>query len=105
MPSIHFVERKNNVTKAQDYPGEYESGYWVINKETAERLVGGNLYLHSTQDAESHYGGVIQAWRVIESDERPDIKGRIVFRIKPTQAHRGVKAGREGWSQEKKIVW
>lgn len=31
--------------------------------------------------------------------------GRIVFRIKATLGYKGVVAGREGWGNEKKLVW
>lgn len=105
MPSIHFVERKNNVTKIQGTPDEWESGFWVVSHDTAERLVGANLYLHEKQDAASHFGGVILSWRVIDDPTKPDIHGRVAFRIRATPAHRGVKAGPEGWGNEKKVQW
>jgi hypothetical protein len=34
MASIHFVERKNNVTKVAGTTNEWESGYWVVGEET-----------------------------------------------------------------------
>lgn len=105
MPSLHLVERLNNVRPLADAPGEWESGYWVIAEETAQRLVGGNLYLHSGQHAPSHFGGRILAFRVHNDPATPEINGRLVFRIRPTLQHKGVLAGREGWGNEKKIVW
>ena len=103
MPSIHFVERKNNVRKVQGTIDEWESGFWVVSHETADRLVGGDLYLHSRQAAASHFGGLILGWRAISDSAQPDIDGRIVFHIRATPAHRGVKIGPDGWGNEKNI--
>jgi hypothetical protein len=105
MPSIHFVERRNNVRKIQGTTDQWESGFWVVGRETADRLIGGDLYLHAKQDAASHFGGVILAWRAIDDSSQPDIDGRLVFLIRMTPAHRGVKAGSDGWGNEKKIKW
>lgn len=99
-PRIHFVERVNEVKKLEG--GEWESGFWVVAPATAQRLVGGDLYLHSAQSKESHFGGVILSWRT--EQERPDAIGRIVFRFKATMAHKGVLAGKDGWGQEMKLV-
>ncbi|MGH2397972.1 MAG: hypothetical protein ACRDFW_13565 [bacterium] len=105
MPSVHFVERLNNVRPLPDSPGEWESGYWVIAEDTAQRLVGGDLYLHSAQAEESHFGGTILSYRLHDDPAHPEIHGRVVFRIQPTPQHKGVQAGRAGWGNEKKIVW
>jgi hypothetical protein len=105
MPSIHFVERKNNVHRVQGTTDEWESGYWVVGHDTADRLVGGELYLHAKQDAESHFGGRILSWRAIDDPTKEDIHGRLVFRIRFTPAHRGVKVGPEGWGNEKNLRW
>lgn len=104
MASIHFVERKNNVTKVAGTADEWESGYWVVGEETAQGLVGGDLYLHEKQDSPSHFGGTILSYRVLRDARQPDIQGRLIFRIRATVAHRGVSTEREGWGNEKKIV-
>jgi hypothetical protein len=95
MPAVHFVERRNNVRPLPDAPGEWESGYWVIAEETAQRLVGGNLYLHSGQNEPSHFGGKILGFRVHRDPGSPEIDGRLVFRIKATREHKDVETGRE----------
>lgn len=105
MPSIHFVERKNNVRRIPDVLGEWESGYWVIAAETAQRLIGANLYLHSGQNQPSRFGGKIVAFRIHRDDANAEIDGRIVFRIKASLEYKGFVAGREGWGNEKKLVW
>lgn len=105
MPAVHFVERLNNVRPLQGSEGEWESGYWVIADDTAQRLVGGDLYLHSGQSDASHFGGKILSFRVHCDPANLAIDGRIVFRIKPTLGHKGVQTAREGWGNEKKLVW
>jgi hypothetical protein len=105
MPSVHFVERLNNVRPLAGTDGEWESGFWVIADDTAQRLVGGDLYLHSGQSQASHFGGKILSFRVHRDPNAPELDGRIVFRIKPTPGHKGVKTGREGWGNEKQFVW
>jgi hypothetical protein len=104
MARIHFVERKNNVTRIAGTTDEWESGFWVVSEETAQGLVGGDLYLHSNQDAPSHFGGTILSHRVVDDPSRPDICGRLIFRIRATMGHKGFQAGRAGWGNEKKIV-
>ena len=74
-------------------------------EETAQRLVGGDLFVHSSQSESSHFGGKILSYRVHHDHNKPDIDGRLVFRIKPSPEHKGVTAGRDGWGMEKKIVW
>jgi hypothetical protein len=102
MPAILFVERLGNTKKVPNTPHEYECGYWVVAEETARKLVGGDLYLHDGQNQPSRFGGKILNFHVHPSGSEA---GRIVFRIQATLEHRGVKTGREGWGNEKKIVW
>lgn len=103
MPAIHFVERKNNVRKLPDGEREWETGYWVVAEATADRLIGGDLYLHSGQNEPSHFGGRILGWRVHRDGS--DIDGRLVFRIGASTDYQGIVTGREGWGNEKKVVW
>ena len=106
MPAIHFVERLGNTRKVNDaeHPHEYDCGYWVVAVSTAERLVAerGDLYLHDGQNEPSRFGGKIVGFCVHQGGLE---QGRTVFRIQPSPAHLGVKTGREGWGNEKKIVW
>lgn len=104
MPAIHFVERIGNTWKISNsaQPHEYESGYWVVSEDTATRLIGGDLFLHDGQKEPSRFGGKILGYRVQRGG---DLDGRIIFRIQATGSHRGVKTPKEGWGNEKKIVW
>lgn len=105
MPSVHFVERKSNVHRVPDAPGAWESGYWVIAEDTAQRLIGAGLYLHSGQNEPSHFGGKIISFRVHRDGSGSEIDGRIVFRIQAMPEYKGVVTEREGWGNEKKLVW
>ncbi|MEY4979787.1 MAG: hypothetical protein RLZZ352_2057 [Pseudomonadota bacterium] len=104
MPSIHFVERIGNTWKVPNptMQHEYESGYWVVGEETAQKLVGGDLYLHDRQNEPSRFGGKILGYRVHKGGTED---GRVIFRFQATSNHRDLKTPREGWGNEKKIVW
>jgi hypothetical protein len=103
MATIDLVERKNNVHRLSGTLDEWESGYWVIAEETAQRLVDGDLYLHSGQGEPSHFGGRILGWRV--HHDGSEIDGRVVFRIRPSIGHKGMVTTRDGWGNDKKLVW
>lgn len=102
MPAIHLIERHENVHHTDKEKGEWESGDWVVSEETAQRLVGGHIYLHRAQDKPSHFGGEILSFHVLSSGPAA---GRVVFRFRAAITCKDVKAGREGWGNEKKIVW
>lgn len=105
MTAIHLVERLGNPRRLPDTAGEWESGYWHVSHDTADRLVGGDLYLHSGQNAESHFGGRILGYRIHRDPANGEIDGRIVFRFLASPTHRGIRTPRQGWGNEKKIVW
>lgn len=86
--------------KNLDYPLVWETGDWNVSEKTASSLVGGDLYLHTAQDAPSHFGGRITGYRVLTTEP----VGRIVFQIVPTLQHKNVRTGREGWGNEQKHV-
>ena len=81
---------------------EWESGYWVVSEDTAQRLIGGQIYLHDGQNEPSRFGGTILSYRVHRGDS---LDGRLVFRFRATPECKGVVAEREGWGNEKKIDW
>lgn len=102
MAAIHLVERLGDLRKVDATNQEWESGFWVVGEDTAQRLVGGDIYLHEGQNEPSHFGGRIVSYRVHRGD---DVDGRIVFRFRAAMEYRGVRTGRAGWGNEKKIVW
>ena len=105
MPSIHFVERKNNLRRVQGTDAEWETGYWLLSEETAQRLIGADLYLHSGQNEPSHFGGTILSFHVHRDPGNPDLDGRLVFRFRASRSHKDLTTPKEGWGNEKKIVW
>ena len=102
MPAIHLIERLGNYQCVDKVSNEWESGYWVVAEDTAAQLVGGQLYLHDAQDKPSRFGGDILSFRVHRGGDQD---GRVVFRFKPTPHCKNVRAGRDAWGNEKKIVW
>lgn len=102
MPSIHLIERQDNISPVTNASGEWESGYWAVSKDTAERLVGGDIYLHKAQDKPSHFGGKIFSYRVNQGGV---FDGRIIFCFKASMEHKGMRTGPEKWGNEKKINW
>ena len=104
MGTIHLIERLGNMERIDKEKNEWESGKWAVSEETAQKLVGGYLYLHHGQDKPSHFGGKILSFRVLPETEGA-LAGRIVFRFLPSIEFKNVKAGQEGWGNEKKLVW
>lgn len=80
---------------------EWESGWWKLSSDMAEKLVGGEIYFHKAQAKPSYFGGLVLSYRVETEGEWP---GRIVFRFRAGQEFKGVDAGTRGWGMEKKIV-
>jgi hypothetical protein len=96
---IHLIERRNFFTRLNER--EYESAWWKVSEEVAEALIGGLILFHDKRDAPSFFGGRIQGYRV---ETEGEYRGRIVFRFEFRPDCKGIKAGREGWSLEKKIT-
>jgi hypothetical protein len=80
----------------------WESGWWAIAPETAQKLVGGHIYFHKAQDKPSFFGGRITAARVETEGNWP---GRIVFTFVTGLEFKGVRAGSSGWGMEKKLIF
>lgn len=100
MPRIHLIERAGNVHRVAGSPDEWVSGDWVISHDTAAKLVGGDLYLHSNQSEPSHFGGRIVGWHPHTKDTK-----RIVFVFIASKDYKGFRTGKDGWGVEKKIDW
>lgn len=97
---IHLIE---DLGLMQRIDGNiFESGNWKVTPQQAEGLIGGDIYFHKKQKEPSFYGGKILGYRIYESDD--ELNGRIIFRFEYSRSHKGVLAGDEGWSYEKKII-
>jgi hypothetical protein len=101
MTAIHFIERVRNQQRIDASQHEWESGYWKVSAESAETLVGGEIYFHTSQVKPSYFGGKIISYRVQSGG--PD-DGRVIFRFRAALEFKGVLTTREGWGNEKKIV-
>lgn len=79
----------------------YETGDWAVAPATADQCVGGSLFLHDRQRSPSYHGGRVLRWYRAGGEEP---SARIVFVYRHMPDHSKVSAGREGWSQEIKLV-
>jgi len=104
MPQIHLIERVSELKITNKENQEWDSYCWKVTEETANKLVGGNIYLHRAQDKPSHFGGEILSYRVLGENDGY-LPGRIVFNFRASADCKAVRAGKDGWGMEKKIVW
>lgn len=81
---------------------EWESGYWAVTEETAQKLIGSVLYLHRAKLHASHFGGTILGFRIEESGPEA---GKLVFKLRADADRKGVKTDGKGWSKDYKIFW
>jgi hypothetical protein len=100
--AIHFVERTDNVRKTDRNRNEWESGCWPVSEETAQKLIGGTIYLHRSKQQPSHFGGEILSYRVEPSDTQAPC---VVFTLRADADCKGIKTDRKGWSKDLKIFW
>ena len=101
MPSIHLIERTDNVRKTDRTANEWESGHWPVSEETAQTLIGGSLFLHRNKQQPSHFGGQITGYRVEQSGPTA---GLVVFQLRAQMDCKDVKTDRKGWTKDLKIV-
>ncbi len=95
---LHFVCKQGLNHRCVDRDTKvYESGNWIVADETANKAVGGRLYLHESRAADAWHGGTIVSWTPAANEP-----GRKVFRYRVEGPFR-VRL-REGWGQEKAIV-
>lgn len=102
--AIHVIERvgdNENLRRVQGSRTDWETGYWIVGKTTAESLLGGTVYVHRGQDAPSHAGGRIVG---IYHEPGTDPKRRVI-RFKAVSAAKNVLTGRQGWGYERKLIW
>src|SRR5438477_2534803 len=100
MRRIHLIEKMGFIRRLPDTDEYCESGYWAVPESTARALIGGEIYFHKKQAEESFFGGRITGYRV-DNESYP---GRIIFVFRFDKTFRGMRAGKGGWSMEKKIV-
>ncbi len=105
MPAIHLIEKAGTAQGLKPInftAGLWSSGYWKVTEETAAKLVGGRIFLHSAWAAQSHFGGTITSFSV-HNTQGTDVHGRIVFAFTVLPTGRGIKAP-PGAAGEKRIA-
>lgn len=102
MTAIHFIERSDNVRKTDRLKNEWESGFWDVTEESAQKLIGATLYLHRSKHQPSHFGGRILSYRI---EQAGPSGGGVVFMVRAAVDCKDVKAGTKGWAKDHKIFW
>ena len=102
MAAIHLLERLDNVRKIDKSRNEWETGYWAVTEDIAQKLIGSVLYLHRGKARSSHFGGDILDYRVEQSGPEA---GRVVFKLRAKADCKDVKIDGKGWSKDAKILW
>lgn len=97
--NIHLVETVNNFVKLSD--NVWESGWWNLDEDKAEKLIGGEIYFHKKKLEPSFYGGTILGYRLAQDGEHD---GRVIFKLQHKKSCRNVRTDRAGWSKEMKII-
>ncbi|MBX7259560.1 MAG: hypothetical protein K1Y02_24585 [Candidatus Hydrogenedentes bacterium] len=106
MSAIHLIEKNGTsqgLRAVNVRAGLWESGYWKVTEDTAKRLVGGNIYLHTGWADPSHFGGRIDSYTVHCSPGN-DVDGKIIFQFTFDAGCRQVLAP-PGANGEKRIFW
>jgi hypothetical protein len=104
VPRIHLIEKGDfpeNLVRLDRNTHVWESGFWTLSRNTAEHLVGGWIFLHDAQDKPARFGGEISHFQIPESGVN---EGKVSFRFSASKDAVGVRAGKDGWGMEKKIV-
>jgi hypothetical protein len=102
MTAIHFIERSDHTRKTDKLKNEWESGYWDIPEDVAQKLVGATLYLHRTKHQPSHFGGRILAYRI---QQATTLGSCVVFTVRAAADCKNVRIGTKGWTKDYKILW
>lgn len=102
--ALHVIEKGKKVVNLRcvdEINGIWETGNWSVSDDTAASLEGGMIYVHKGQLLPSDIGGKVMSFRSVGkySDNRK------IFTFKSIAAEKGVLAGRDGWGNEKKVVW
>jgi hypothetical protein len=74
--NIHLIEHMNNFAKLSD--NVWESGWWTLDENKAQKLVGGEIFFHKKKQEPSFYGGTILGYRVEQDGE---YEGKIIFNV------------------------
>jgi len=86
---LHLICQKNkegagyiglNSIQHPNFDYAYISGKWVLDKATAQSLLGGLIFLHEAKTKTSHFGGLIYDWEYTPDMAKPT-EDRISFKF------------------------
>jgi hypothetical protein len=95
---IHLVSNGSDIAKLEE--GIWESAFCLIEEPIAKRLAERSILFHKTPGEPSFFGGIILGYRLEEARDGT----RIAFKFRYFEDHRGISAGRGGWSRDMKVV-
>jgi len=61
MLNIHLIEKSARYNRVANTEDEWTTGTWTMGHETAQSLIGGNVFLHTAQKEPCYLGGKILA--------------------------------------------
>ena len=96
---IHVLKPVNNFVKLQD--NIWECGWWKLDENKVQQLIGSEIYFHKKRSEPSFYGGKIRGYRITQEAAH---QGQIIFEFEFLPACRNIKTDGTGWSMEMKIV-
>lgn len=99
---IHLIERMSHIKSLDKETALWESGWWMVSPDIAAKLVGGRIFFHKAQIKPSYFGGRITKFRI---ETEGIFRGRVLFNFIASHEFKGINAGRDGWSMEKKVVF
>ncbi len=100
---IHFIEKSAAYERVNGTSsGEWKTGTWKVSTEKAEKLIGGHIFLHTSQKDPCYLGGVILGY-----EPAKDEPGRVWFHFKfdPCVIGTRTTADHGKWSVEQLRVW
>jgi len=65
--NIHVIEQLNNFVKLPD--NKWESGWWSLDENKAQKLVGGVIYFHKKRNEPSFLVVQLQAIALIKAQK------------------------------------
>lgn len=96
MLDIHLIEKKAAYGPVEGAAGEWITGTWTMGDNTARRLIGGNVHLHTAQNAGCYLGG-----EIIETNRVSETRFEIRFRHNEELVN---KTTTGNWSVESQLV-
>jgi len=100
---IHLIETdyRNYLCRLNPDSQVWESGFWSLPEDKAQKLIGGSILFHRSKITPSFCGGLILDCR---TRERGEWKGQVIFKFEYLDNQRHVWTDGKGWRQDMKIV-